>query len=191
MHEVKRYDGKGNLIEVISAQKCWELFWHSFGTSLEISEEYISKNTQSHGMFNLITKVKQHGAPRKCEFCNTLFQPPRTKKAARYCFKPNVPEAQQCRKLAARKKTLKPRREVICAVCKTPFMTPKSNARYCPDPKCNRNTLSMIQNAGGRYVKCQFCGTKFKASHEGNQKYCKYQCRTLAQDARKRDMLSK
>ena len=198
MYEVKRYDGKGNLIEVISAKKCQDLFWNQFGVPPEITEEKIKENNQSHGMFHLITTFQRSRVKKKCEHCGVLFQPPRTKKAARYCFKPGVPEAQQCRKLAAREKTLKPKREVICAVCEKPFMTPKSNAKYCPDPQCNRNTLTVIQNAGGRYVKCHYCGFKFKASHTGNQKYCvmpyfvsELQCLTLAQDARKRDKLSK
>ena len=31
MHETKRFDGKGNLIEVISAEDCRNTFWQNFG----------------------------------------------------------------------------------------------------------------------------------------------------------------
>ena len=59
MYETKRYDGNGNLIEVISADQCLKKFWDNFGMGAEITEEQIGKNDQAHGMFHLITTVQR------------------------------------------------------------------------------------------------------------------------------------
>ena len=196
MHEVKRYDGKGNLIEVISAEQCLKKFWENFSFAPEITEEQIQKNTRfnSHGLFHLITRVKQNGIKKTCKHCGRVFIPSCPYKLkAKYCFKPGVPANQQCRRLAYREKIKKNQRNVICAVCKKPFKTHKKNAKYCRNPECNRSTLAFMQTAGGRYINCHFCGVEFKTKLPGNQKYCvmpyfvsDLQCRSLATDARKR-----
>ena len=198
MYETKRYDGHGNLIEVISAKKCQEKFWENFGQTNELTPEQIANNDQAHGMFHLMTAVKRSGIKKECEYCGAIFQPPRHKKAARYCTKPDVPDNQQCRRLAYREKIIKPQREIVCAYCETKFTSSKSNARFCSDPKCNSNNFKTRENAKGRVMRCHFCEGEFKASLYGNSKYCihpyfvsKLQCRTLAQDARKRAKLSK
>lgn len=197
MYEVKRYDGQGNLIEVVSAEVCRGKFWAQFGEGLTIPKLDIENHANTQGMFHLVPKVENILPEKPCAHCGRMFQPPKNKKNAKFCFKPELGEMQQCRRLAYREKTLKPKREVICAVCEKPFMTPKSNAKYCPDPECNRNSLTVRQNAGGRFITCHYCGFRFKASHTGNQKYCimpyfvrKLQCVTLATEERKRDKLS-
>jgi uncharacterized Zn-finger protein len=197
MYETKRYDGKGNLIEVISAEKCLKKFWDNFGFGSEITEEQIEKNDQSHGMFHLITTVQRSRVKKTCEYCGTVFHPPRHKKAARYCTKPGILESQQCRRLAYREKHMKPEREIVCAYCDTPFMSNKANARFCAKSKCNSNNYKVRENAKGRVMGCHYCGSEFKASHTGNSKYCilpyfvsSLQCKALATAERKRDKLS-
>lgn len=197
MHEVKRYDAHGNLIEVISADKCRENYWKNFGKINELTPEQIANNNQAHGMFHLVTAVQRSDIKKQCAYCGDLFQPPRHKPRAKYCFKPGVPESQQCRRFAYREKLLGPTKNITCVMCGTVFESRKKNARYCPSPNCNSNAHKVQQNANGRIAKCAFCEAPFKASHYGNQKYCimpyfvnQLQCRTLALKARKRAKLS-
>ena len=187
MHEMKIYDGKGNLIEVVSAAKCSAKLWASFGIVPAIAEEDIGKNNQAHGMFHLMTTVKRPGIDKKCAHCGTIFQAPKHKKAAKYCSKPGVPEMQQCRRLAYRQKIIKPKWEVLCALCETPFQTSRANAKFCSNKQCNSNNYTVHHNAKGRMMNCHYCQGEFKASQAGNSKYCimpyfvnTLQCRTLA-----------
>jgi len=196
MYEIKRFDGEGNLIEVISAEKCWKTFWSEFGAP-KIPTHQLETRVNVRGISHLIKKVNRALPFRQCRYCKRMFQPPKHKKATLYCYQPALGEMQQCRRLAKRERVLKKPVEVMCAVCNTPFMTPKSNAKFCRDPKCNRNALAVRKNAGGRFVNCHHCGIKFKARHTGNQKYCvmpyfvrNLQCVTLATEERKRDKLS-
>ena len=198
MHETKRYDGKGNLIEIISAEKCQITFWQNFGGGpIGIPANEIDINNSNSGQFQLMTRLKNTLPKQACAHCKEMFQPPIHSKKAKYCLKPGVADTMQCRRLAYRLRLLKPKRKVVCGVCSVTFETSKTNARFCRKPDCNRNTLSVRENALGRAVNCHHCGAEFMACHTGNQKYCvmpyfskSLQCVTLATQARKHYNLS-
>jgi len=198
MHETKRYDGKGNLIEVISAEECRTTFWQNFGgVPIGIPINEININTSNSGQFQLMTRLKNRLPLKKCAYCKQMFQPPIHSKTSKYCLKPGVADTMQCRRRAYRKKIMKPSRTIVCDFCFETFQTSKTNARFCKKTGCNRNTLTVRQNAKGRSVNCQFCEAEFTASHTGNQKYCvmpyfskSLQCVTLANEAKKHKNLS-
>ena len=174
MFETKRYDADGNLIEVISAEVCTNMFWHQFGEALTIPAHQIDMKTGARGQFHLV--------------------PPKHKPLARYCFRANVEELQQCRRLSYRDKHLKPQREVQCASCGITYLSSKKNAKFCENKKCNGAALLRQATAKGRTINCNYCGFEFIAPRKGNQKFCimpyfvnTLQCSTISTKQRKRN----
>jgi|TARA_R110000822_G_scaffold128004_1_gene263596 hypothetical protein len=194
MFETKRYDADGNLIEVISAEVCTNMFWHQFGEALTIPAHQIDMKTGARGQFHLMPRLANKLPARPCAYCGALFQPPKHKPLARYCFRANVEELQQCRRLSYRDKHLKPQREVQCASCGITYLSSKKNAKFCANKKCNGAALLRQATAKGRKINCNYCGFEFIAPPKGNQKFCimpyfvnTLQCYTISTKQRKRD----
>jgi hypothetical protein len=186
MHEVRRYDGEGNLIETISAEEVKKKFWQDLIDTPEISEE-AAKSKQNSGIYHLITPLQRKGPEKKCAFCGEAFVPPRHKPQAKFCFKPGVRELDQCRRLDYREKQLKPKVPVQCAVCGESFLSANRRAKFCPKPDCNHNALGKLERArrGGLPRSCRRCGKGFKAMI-GNQQYCGTDCFNLSRKEKKR-----
>ena len=58
MHEVRRYDGEGNLIETISAEEVKKKFWADLKVVPEISEE-VAKTKPISGIYHLIAPLQR------------------------------------------------------------------------------------------------------------------------------------
>ena len=195
MFETKRYDGNGKLIEVISAETCTNMFWHQFGEALKTQGTTVKMTSGASGQFHLVPRLKNNLPLKPCAYCGTLFQPPKHKPLAKFCFRPNIAELQQCRRLSYRDKLLKPQREVQCAVCGVTYLSAKKNARFCKNKKCNGGALLRAKHAKGRTMNCNYCGFEFIVTPKmGNQRYCimpyfakSLQCYTISTKERKRD----
>ena len=68
MHEVRRYDGEGNLIETISSEEVKKKFWADLKVVPEISEE-VAKTKPNSGIYHLIAPLQRKGAEKKCACC--------------------------------------------------------------------------------------------------------------------------
>ena len=191
MYEVKRYDGDGKLIEVVSPEKCLANFWKNFDGAMEIPEAKISQKIGS-GMFHLITRVERTGPTKACQHCGDSFVPPRHKPQTKFCWKPGKIDSMQCRALNYRERNLKPQIDKNCEVCGTVFKTAHKRHRFCESPKCNRRSYDkkVRKKTNGLFKVCKYCGFEFWAK-TGNHQYCilpyfrnALQCKTLAANAR-------
>jgi len=172
MHEVKRYDGQGNLIEVISTKTLTKELWASLDNPPQNRRTRVTNQCEWH-------------------LCKKNFHPPRHQPRTKFCSK-------KCRQANYRKKILLPQKAYRCLLCLKPGHTSRIKQRFCNNP-CTREMYRKVERHadGGRKVHCHYCGGEFQAVRAGNQKYCvmpyfvnALQCRTLAKAARKRNNLS-
>jgi hypothetical protein len=177
MHEVKRYDGQGNLIEIISVKTLNKELWASIDNPLQTRKAAIERGRVTN----------------QCEWhlCKKNFHPPGHRPDTKFCSK-------KCRQANYQKKILLPQKAYLCLLCLKPGYTARRKQRFCNNP-CTRKLFQKVERHadGGRKTHCHYCGGKFQAGRAGNQKYCvmpyfvnALQCRTLANMERKRNNLS-
>ena len=171
MHEVRRFDGKGNLIETIPGDELNNRFWDN--------------------MKNKKAPNPAAAKPRNkiCANCGELFTVPRASPRTKFCHKPGVKESQQCRRIDYRKRHAKknPKIKKKCQLCGAGFETVNPRVKFCRAEGCNSNAFEKLQRArrGGVKRACKWCGTSFQAGM-GNQQFCQKECSNMAILERKR-----
>jgi uncharacterized Zn-finger protein len=140
IYEVRRYDGKGNLIETISPKELEKRYWKEFGKIKEIPEAKLA-DMNNTGMFHLIMPLASNHAEKHCLYCGEKFVPPRHRPEAKYCTKPNVKDSEQCRRIHYRERHLKPQSKKTCEYCGTAFLTKRVWQRFCDDEGCNNHAF--------------------------------------------------
>lgn len=140
IYEVRRYDGKGNLIETISPEELEKRYWKNFGKSKVIPEAKLAE-LNTTGMFHLIMPLESNHPEKDCLYCGKKFVPPRHKPEAKYCTKPDVSDSEQCRRLHYLKRSRRPQVGKTCEYCGSEFVTRRIWQRFCYDQGCNKNAF--------------------------------------------------
>jgi|APSaa5957512535_1039671.scaffolds.fasta_scaffold28621_4 hypothetical protein len=173
MHEVRRYDGEGKLIETISPAEVKRRYWAEF---VDLSEqEHTPESLANVGTISIRNGIVRKKSGRVCAHCGKSFLGgPRAK------FCPFVPEGGNCKSRyyqaeAAKKRDALP--PIKCKMCGKDFKAVRGTYRkFCHDP-CTHHLLIESRRPAPRDYDCLSCGKAFKSvKRRGFAKYCHAPC---------------
>ena len=201
IHEVKRYDGDGNLIGVVSTKECRKDFWRQLNIDAETGEQNGSskplrryepdeKNRMILGPYT----ANQKKYECTCIECGAKFL---GKFEQKYCSDVVGREVKfNCRNIAYRRKALKQRVKKIiskpCALCGKIFNAKYDNReKYCHNP-CSWQVANYGESVTHKY-NCMVCDKEFESTKtRAWAKYCHNPCtpKTMASIKRKENALN-
>lgn len=185
IHEVRRYDGKGNLIGVISPEECQQRYWQEFTGMTE--QRHTPESIKNLGTILVRKPVVKRTREMTCVQCGKKFMGTSRSKFCTYTAV--TPASENCKLAYYRAKTaskwtkLKPG---TCVMCKREFMLTRGKFRkFCRNP-CTHELLIKSKQLPPKEYDCISCGQKFMSvKKRGYAKYCHNPC-TPAKNAIRR-----
>jgi len=175
IHEVRRYDGKGNLIGVISPEECQQRYWAEFG---DMTTQQHTPETISNMGTVLVRPIVKRTREMTCVQCGKKFMGTSRSKFCTYTGA--TPAENNCKlahyraKTAANRAKVKPKE---CVMCKRSFLPIQGQFRkFCRNP-CTHELLIKSQQLPPKEYDCISCGKKFMSvKKRGYAKYCQNPC---------------
>jgi hypothetical protein len=173
MHEVRRFDGDGNLLEVVPPEKCLELFWESMKMGIKV-KRHSKEDLKNLGGINVPHIRMTNRTEKFCIYCKKPYMGRATQ-----IFCPqdwNLASKDWCRN---KHYALKKRRGIYkpkpCKGCGKEF-TPKAKGNvFCHKPCTTHRGLAKPKKT----YKCIMCGDKFLSHLPRKQAlYCHKPCTT-------------
>jgi len=177
MHQMKRFDAHGNLIEIVQDDECSKRFWREF--------ENVTVRVHTKESFKALAgmpmppKGKRFRHKNTCIWCKNEFI---GKKGQMFCpYNGLLPHRDQCRNKAHvknRRIKSQARPPKPCQLCGTPFKSTSTHYKYCRNP-CTPELFRRGKLNPPKTYNCAICGAEFKSRMPPKQaRYCRNPCDT-------------
>jgi hypothetical protein len=179
MHQMKRFDSQGNLIEVVTAQECTKSFWREFeNITLQVHSEESLKNLAGLPIPPTKNRFKHENI---CNWCKNKFMGRRGQK---YCPRRDygfLAEKDQCHYKANLKKKELQRAALppkACNLCGGFFNASLYHHKFCHNP-CTPELARVKNKKPPTTYTCVLCEEKFQSRRPRRYaKYCHNPCNT-------------